>query len=349
MEKKAKLIGLYLEIISSCNQQCVYCYNEEIIKKVFKLDLKVIQKVLLDAKSMGVDSITLSGGEPLLYDKVFELLDFCKEKKIHVDIITNATLITEYVAEKLAYYNPGIQFTLDSGISKIHNLSRGVGTYESQEKALKLLKSCGYRGSIAVRTNLWKQNYSKESLQSVFDFAEKHDIKNLDIALAHETKLFHDSLKSIEGLKLAEHEISELEQMYKKIKVNYQEKEVSIGCPFTGGENIVGFNVRISPEGDVYPCQMFDKKQFSFGNINILSIKEIMYGEKCKQFIDLMNLRKYFIPKCQNCGYQHLCNAGCPAKAIFSEGTIFAVDGTCRDRKNLLGNGLLTFTNSISN
>lgn len=338
-----------MEIISSCNQKCIYCYNEEIIKKIYQLDLKTIKTILSDAKEMGVDIITLSGGEPLLHKNFFEILEFCKVNEISVNIISNATLITEKAAKKLSNYNPGIQFTLDSGIPEIHDLSRGMGTFEKQIHALNLLKSSGYEGAISARMNVWRKNFDRDNLESVFKFAVEHEIQYLDIALAHDTSQFHDSLSEPKHLVQLGDAIGDLEKKFTQIKVNYQEKEVSVGCPFTAESKEVGFNVRISPEGDVYPCQMFDQKQFSFGNIKVSSISDIINSDKCFNFLELMNLRKHFIPKCQDCGYQFLCNAGCPAKAIFSHGTIFAVEGICKDRKKMFGNGLLSLMeNTIS-
>lgn len=243
MEKKAKLIGVYLEIISSCNQKCIYCYNEEIIKKIYQLDLKTIKTILSDAKEMGVDIITLSGGEPLLHKNFFEILEFCKVNEISVNIISNATLITEKAAKKLSNYNPGIQFTLDSGIPEIHDLSRGMGTFEKQIHALNLLKSSGYEGAISARMNVWRKNFDRDNLESVFKFAVEHEIQYLDIALAHDTSQFHDSLSEPKHLVQLGDAIGDLEKKFTQIKVNYQEKEVSVGCPFTAESKEVGFNV----------------------------------------------------------------------------------------------------------
>ena len=88
---------LRIILTTACNFKCLYCFNEgEANKEVRIKSLDNLKKVITVAKNFGVNSIKLTGGEPLLYPKIEELLAFLQESNIgYYDLTTNISLLTD--------------------------------------------------------------------------------------------------------------------------------------------------------------------------------------------------------------------------------------------------------------
>lgn len=84
------------DITSKCNDTCKFCY-----RNTYNMDLSLDEnkKILKKMIDYGVDKISFVGGEPLLYENIFELLKYGKEYasgKTLFSITTNAILLTSY-------------------------------------------------------------------------------------------------------------------------------------------------------------------------------------------------------------------------------------------------------------
>lgn len=87
-----------ISIISSCNMRCVYCHNEG-NKSVKMLSIKDIKKIMDNAYDLGMTSVRITGGEPLIHPEIFDICKMLSEKyKLKVGINTNCV---EF--EKLLY------------------------------------------------------------------------------------------------------------------------------------------------------------------------------------------------------------------------------------------------------
>ncbi|MCL2403853.1 MAG: radical SAM protein, partial [Coriobacteriia bacterium] len=88
------------EITRSCNLNCVHCraasrygtYEGE-------LSLDEIKKVIDNIVTISNPIIILTGGEPLLRDDIWDIIDYCHEKGAMPVVGTNATMITPEIAE----------------------------------------------------------------------------------------------------------------------------------------------------------------------------------------------------------------------------------------------------------
>lgn len=103
--------GVYVEITSICNLRCIHCYNDS-GKEKNEISVEAFQNIL-EAYNNTEFSLAISGGEPLLHPKFWELVKLAKEKGISdILIITNGTQITEDIAKKLAEYDISVQISL---------------------------------------------------------------------------------------------------------------------------------------------------------------------------------------------------------------------------------------------
>lgn len=335
---KALMRGLYLEIISSCNQKCIYCYNSDIISNQDILSLDLIKKIIEDSKNMGITACTLSGGEPLLHPSFEKILSFISKSGLHTTVISNLTLLNRSIAEKLSFYNPDIQITLDSGDCVIHNESRGKETYEKQLVGISLLKELGYNGTFNIRCNLWSGNSTEKNIISVLEFAKKNRIKKVKFALAHSTNCFKQTIDDEFTKEQIYNWVESQRKIYSELDFDFTEGEAEFGCPLLSESTDIECGFKVSPKGKVFPCQLFFQDEYCVGNVYRKSITDIVNGKELESFLILMKLRSRFIPHCQTCICQSICKGGCPAKALMTTNNIFTPDGPCGKRKKTYRN-----------
>lgn len=94
----------WLELTTYCQLNCPGCYRGLFNKnaKRFNEDLNNLKKqVDFLVKSRNIQTISLSGGEPLLYPYLNELVEYIAEKKIRIKIYTNGILLNEKLLSRL--------------------------------------------------------------------------------------------------------------------------------------------------------------------------------------------------------------------------------------------------------
>lgn len=135
-------IEVYLYLTNKCNQKCGFYYNHSKIKDEFSKD--DVYKIVDEAKELGVFTIGVLGGEPLVRkDLLLEMFDRCGNS-INKVITTNASFdggISRTFAEKLSKYKPlEINISLHRPNSKIHDEIVGyTGAFENVINSIKYL------------------------------------------------------------------------------------------------------------------------------------------------------------------------------------------------------------------
>lgn len=133
----------YLMVISPtmrCNLLCKGCYAGEYTKKQ-DLDFETVDRVIKEAKELGINFITISGGEPYVWPHLFKI--FKKHNDVYFQTYTNGTMITKETAKKLANLgNVALGISVE-GFEEETDLRRGKGTFDKVMQAMDNLKEAG--------------------------------------------------------------------------------------------------------------------------------------------------------------------------------------------------------------
>src|SRR5512137_2709644 len=90
------LTSLYMYIAGSCNLACRHCWIEPNYQADSKngkfIKLEYVKKAIKEAKPLGLQSVKLTGGEPMLHPKFREIVDHIESEKIGMVMETNGTL-----------------------------------------------------------------------------------------------------------------------------------------------------------------------------------------------------------------------------------------------------------------
>ncbi|CDA23410.1 radical SAM domain-containing protein [Mycoplasma sp. CAG:611] len=165
---------VYLELTRACNLKCIHCLNNSGIKQKDELTKEDLLKLIKNFSSHGVQEIRFTGGEPLLFNGIYDLIRFATEEGICTSLGTNGTLVTKEVAKKLK--ESGLKKVVVSidGNKKTHDKIRGKKNYQKAMHGLKYLQKNG----INVRVN---SVIMKSNMEDVIKLAKKMSRKKITI------------------------------------------------------------------------------------------------------------------------------------------------------------------------
>lgn len=165
---------VYLELTRACNLKCIHCLNNSGIKQKDELTKEDLLKLIKNFSSHGVQEIRFTGGEPLLFNGIYDLIRFATEEGICTSLGTNGTLVTKEVAKKLK--ESGLKKVVVSidGNKKTHDKIRGKKNYQKAMNGLKYLQKNG----INVRVN---SVIMKSNMEDVIKLAKKMSRKKITI------------------------------------------------------------------------------------------------------------------------------------------------------------------------
>ena len=133
-----------LELTSRCNLACRYCYyldNEGVEYQ----DLPT-ERWLAFIRELGearVMSVCLSGGEALLRDDIFTLIDEIVANRMRFELLSNGIALTAEVAARLKATGRcnHVQISLDGSRAEIHEIMRGPGSFSPALAAIRNLQA----------------------------------------------------------------------------------------------------------------------------------------------------------------------------------------------------------------
>ncbi len=98
----------HLSLTTLCNRDCFFCFNPKPRKDVLSVhgrSVDSLDEAILTLKSLGIKSVGIGGGEPLLFPKrVFEVIATLKKNlgsELWIDLYTNADRLTLPILKEL--------------------------------------------------------------------------------------------------------------------------------------------------------------------------------------------------------------------------------------------------------
>lgn len=130
---------LSIEVTTRCNGSCLHCFAHSGIPRRSSLPLDLVKEIVAEGYDVGYRHLHITGGEPLLWEGLFETLDYglgVGYKTIFIN--TNGTLITEEIGKKLAGYGSfSISVSLD-GPEDLHDRIRGKGSHRRTMRGIEM-------------------------------------------------------------------------------------------------------------------------------------------------------------------------------------------------------------------
>lgn len=300
---------LDMSVTSACNLKCKHCYASG-YRNFDDLDLDSWNRVITEARELGVFHFIIQGGEPLLLkDRLKKILDFIEPESSFVNLITNCTLTDRRTLTWLK--DEGVDklcVSLDSGIPEEHDENRGEkGCFKRAVDTVFSARDMGFQ--VSLSTVVSHENIHSEGIRALFDFAVKNRMR-LDIQVASptgrlwgRTDLICDENDSaflrqkMENTTVRD-ECGQLYLLNRDLYPRYGKE----GCPAV--KNFLS----ITSSGEILPCTFI---HISLGNVRDVTLKQALekgmkvkylseYWPRCLCGEDKEFLDRYLVPAAEN-------------------------------------------------
>lgn len=177
LRKKPELRQLFLELTLKCNENCFHCGSRCSAQMPHGLELEQYKSLLDEVKeNFGTKlMIALTGGEPLLYPKFFDLVEYIRSLGFPWGMTSNGTLITKDTARRLKECGMRTISVSIDGVRDTHNRYRKMERgYELAMRGIQNLIDLNSFDSIMVTTVVNHENISE--LDELFEIFNDMDI-----------------------------------------------------------------------------------------------------------------------------------------------------------------------------
>jgi len=321
-----------IDLTYKCNLRCKICFEfGENPQKRFMDDKGNTDIPIEDLKKV-VDEVNffkptfyLSGGEPLVYPKIIELLEYLQHKRLYCLINTNGILLEKYARDLVKLGVDKIIVSID-GPEEVHDLNRGK-TFKRIIEGIEIIKEMKNKENShfpLIRINSLITPFNSEYLEETVSLVERLGVDSLtfqhpmfsneEVRKGYVEGGETDKLNQINILGFTYKGGIDTDSLVRQIK-NIKHKKLKIPINFYPDIKIdkikfyyndLDYNfenkclsawrkVVITPAGDIGPCV-----NHLLDNINQKSFREIWNSSKYMAF--RANLKKgRLLPSCVRC------------------------------------------------
>ena len=350
-------------ITRTCNLRCVHCYSDSMAARYpGELEWEQMQAVVKDLAAYQIPSLLLSGGEPLIHPRFFDLVDFATEAGLKLTISTNGTLITPEKAALLKAANVAyVGISLD-GIGEIHDQFRGKeGAFKAAVEGFKACHAVGQKTGLRLTLT----RHTVTDIEHILDFIEEQEIQRVCFyhlvpsGRGSALQILHpeESRQAIDTL------IARVEQWH---RAGIHRELLTVTQPADGpylllrmerenhpnleaarqllswnggGANSSGRGIaNIDTQGNIHPDQFWQDVQL--GNVKQTPFSEIWEGKHAPSAAKLAEIRSIGLltyaerqakiqGACGDCRWFDLCGGGFRTRAAAVDGHIWNSDPGC--------------------
>jgi MoaA/NifB/PqqE/SkfB family radical SAM enzyme len=226
-----------------CNLSCLHCCNLSspgIPDPINGTDF--IYDNIQWIKDNGINHVILSGGEPLLYQGIYDLIINLKGQGLRVSIVTNGVLINYDVSCKLRDSGvDSVTVSLDGAIKLTHEKIRGLDTYNKTLSGIRTLVSL----NIPVTLNVFLHDEAVEEIQSIINLAKDLSISEITFELPVEIGRILNNLTLINGVTrnkqvILDYFLSRDKSLFEGVVVKLNNPLCHLDCP--AGKTIFGID-----------------------------------------------------------------------------------------------------------
>lgn len=270
---------LHIGMTSACNLNCKHCFVKD--KHIYTLNEDKVLQLIGFLEKQGLTHIYYTYGEPLIYKNIFSLSTKVNMFGIYQVLMTNGTLISEDVADRLKFsgFNR-IMVSIDSADQKIHDENRGQkGSFCLAIKSIERLKQRDI--NVGIATTVTEKNCCQ--LAAIEKIAQQHSISYISFLACRDRESISCPLNSayiqffkscvVQNKHYAFHDIRLNEYLNFWFKTG-EISEAQYNLYYNANLCCKSSTLTFSPFGDIFTCDLVDTS--SLGNIDKINSYEAM-------------------------------------------------------------------------
>ena len=317
LTKEPDLRNLFWETTLRCNAKCKHCgsragenckIKDELTTEEIKNCLKSISDKM-DAKKI---LLNITGGEPLLREDLFEVMDYaCNELGFRWGITTNGMLINDKIIQKMKDTQLRTMSISIDGMEKSHDNFRGIkGAFKKTIQNIKKLQKEKFLRNFQITTVINKLNI--DELDDMYKLMQELEVDSWRIVNMDPIG------RAIDNNKLALDKDDYIRLFdFMREKRNKSQFEITYGCAHFLGmkrENTIrdysffcfaGLTIAsILYNGDIFVCpDVPRRKELIQGNVRVDDFVDVWYNK----FEWYRDINKFKVGKCGSCKNYKYC------------------------------------------
>lgn len=327
-------------ITDSCDQRCQHCYifSENIHFKVKEMSWDEIKSVFSNCldmceKANRIPYFYITGGDPILHSRFWDLMELFKANNIHFTILGNPFHLTNEVCRRLKEYGcERYQLSID-GLRETHDAMRKSGSFDCTLQKIKVIREAGIRCAIMTTAS----GTNAHEIAGIIDTVVEHKVdifafgRYCPTSSEKSTHLTPEQYRNVlevcwqkfeqykdsgTNFNLKDHlwTLFLYEKGLFQIPEGLEDDVIYEGC------NCANNHLTLLPQGEVYACRRMESK---VGNAFEEKLYDIFTGKEMDSY------RQYDkFEKCALCELKRFCR-GCPAVTYGYTGNFYAADPQC--------------------
>lgn len=338
-------LNVYWEMTQACGLACRHCRAESMPDPdPRELSLQEGIEFLREITEFGdpLPQLILTGGDPLLRQGLFTLIDEARRLGIGVSITPAATpLLTREILRHLQEHGiEAVGLSLDGSTAQRHDSIRGVaGTFDRTLAALNWCREL----EMPVQINTLVSAETAADLPAIYELLKTFDIARWGlfflISVGRGKVLEALSAEQAEALMGWVYEISKTAPFvvatteapsYRRVAVQHMRAEGLTGEQIKHSKTARGFGIRdgngivfVSNTGEICPAGFLP---LSAGNVRTAKIADVY---RRAPLFESLHHPETFAGRCGVCEYHSLCG-GSRARAYEATGDALAADPLCQ-------------------
>lgn len=302
--KNCNILSVQINLLNNCTSRCIYCRKYTWPKDIIPYG-KLLEAITY-LKEQGLKSICFSGGDPILYPKIVDVLKFCKNLHIKTSLITTLISTNKFQLADIAKLATRIHCSVDSTKNDVYSYLRGVDQLPLVKENLIYVNDIRSKLKIKpVRISSTISNINVDEIENLYNFA-KETGSTINYYFVHQYKEFAldncmDKFKLNMLEVLSEDCVNKISNANSIISNEFTNDYEKIACNC----KIPYIHCLINANGDIYPCckllndngEYKDQSREAYGNI-------------LKDNLDLqfkMRFSKLYSPQiCQGCEERYI-------------------------------------------
>lgn len=311
-----------MELTYKCNHKCIHCYNPHGSLKP-ELMTEQVYAIMDEFAAMGTVNMAFTGGEIFMRPDIMDIIFHARDLGMRVSLMTNGSLITEDIADKLIRRGVAsfeISFLGDTK-EKFDKMTQVEGSFDKVISVVKMLRSKGVIPHIKTCVT----NLNIDGVDRIADLA-----RALDISFSYSPLVIPrlDLNQEPGNLRILPEEFLDINKRFARFRKHtarnvsgkragknikeapgFWEKECLFDCA-------VGRTTAfINPYGEMKACITVPEPSFS---VTELGVRQCW--EKVKEFVDTLKAPADW--ECLSCDYRDWCS-WCPGRGYLNTGNIF--------------------------
>ncbi len=319
-------ICLTWELTYACNLACIHCLSSSGRRDPNELSTAEALALIDEMAELKIFYVNVGGGEPLVRQDFFELLDHAVDRGVGVKFSTNGTRLDKVRAKRLAETEyVDVQISVDGADAATNDAVRGTGSFAAATRAMDNLAEANF-GEFKISVVMTRQNIPQ--IEQFQDLADRYGAQ-LRLTRLRPSGRGVDTWDQLHPTAVQQRELYAWLLDHPNVLTGDSFFHLSALGESLDGLNLCGAGrvvCLIDPVGDVYACPFVIHDEFNAGNVRDGGGFTSVWRDS-ELFTSLREPSS--AGACASCGSYDACQGGCMAAKFFTGIPLDGPDPEC--------------------